>query len=222
HFPQRCWKSIRFSIALSHGGSKAPNLSICKQQVKFSVFLQYLRATGWGYTVIGFLVYLLQNIAFIGQSLWLSDWTNDVAVDYYDITLLLAEASISASRILHSRLLNNILRVPTVFYDAHWKSRQPLCKGSMAIPQEFIIKTFPQSFRSWLMCVLGVLGTLFVICLATPFFTIIILIIIALALVYFVERFYVASSRQLRRLDSVSRSPIYSHFSETVSGDPDP
>lgn len=32
-------------------------------------------------------------------------------------TLLLANASINASRILHSRLLNNIMRVPMLFFD---------------------------------------------------------------------------------------------------------
>ena len=32
-------------------------------------------------------------------------------------TLLLANASVNASRILHSRLLRNILRVPMVFFD---------------------------------------------------------------------------------------------------------
>uniref|UniRef100_A0A671YF12 ATP-binding cassette, sub-family C (CFTR/MRP), member 2 n=1 Tax=Sparus aurata TaxID=8175 RepID=A0A671YF12_SPAAU len=199
------------------------------QVILFSVYLQYLRAMGWGYSVMVFVVYFIQNIAFIGQNLWLSDWTNDAfsfscfcatwlslceveALCFIDCllfmtglfvflgTLLLANASVNASGILHSRLLRNILRVPMVFFDT--------------TPIGRVVNRF--SFRSWILCLLGVLGTLFVICLATPFFTI---LIVPLAVVYyFVQRFYVATSRQLRRLDSVSRSPIYSHFSETVSG----
>lgn len=46
-------------------------------QVKFSVFLQYLRASGWVFTTTFITIYFLQNIAFIGQNIWLSDWTND-------------------------------------------------------------------------------------------------------------------------------------------------
>ncbi|XP_063047595.1 canalicular multispecific organic anion transporter 1 isoform X2 [Engraulis encrasicolus] len=208
--------------------------------VKFSLYVQYLRAMGWGYTALVFLMYFIQNIAFIGSNLWLSDWTTD-SITYFNQTypasvrdmrigvfgvlgvaqgffiflgtLLLADGAIAASRLLHSRLLGNVLRVPMMFFDTTPSGRvvNRFAKDMLTVDE-----MIPMSFRSWLLCLLGVIGTLFVICLATPLF---IAVIVPLAVVYyFVQRFYVATSRQLRRLDSVSRSPIYSHFGETVAG----
>ena len=48
-------------------------------QVKLSIYLQYVKAMGWGYCTLVFLFYFLQNVANIGQNLWLSDWTYDSA-----------------------------------------------------------------------------------------------------------------------------------------------
>uniref|UniRef100_A0A8C2FIH3 Uncharacterized protein n=1 Tax=Cyprinus carpio TaxID=7962 RepID=A0A8C2FIH3_CYPCA len=209
-------------------------------RVKFSVYLQYLRSMGWCFITWSFLFYFIQNVAFIGQNLWLSDWTED-SVEYFNTTypnhirdmrigvfgalglaqgflvflgtILLADGSISASRTLHTSLLSNILKVPMVFFDTTPSGRivNRFAKDIFTVDE-----IIPMSFRSCILCLLGVLGTLFVICLATPIFT---AVVVPMAVIYyFVQRFYVATSRQLRRLDSVSRSPIYSHFGETVSG----
>jgi hypothetical protein len=48
---------------------------------------------------------------------------------------------------------------------------------------------------------------------------IVLLVFIPLGFVYrIVMRYYLSTSRELKRLDAVSRSPIFSFFGETLSG----
>uniref|UniRef100_A0A8C8B9T9 Uncharacterized protein n=1 Tax=Otus sunia TaxID=257818 RepID=A0A8C8B9T9_9STRI len=208
--------------------------------VKFSMYLRYLHAVGLWYSFWVAMGYVGQYAAFVGTNLWLSAWTDDAErylnqtypVEQRDLrigvfgalgvsqalfllfaTLLSARGAMRASGVMHQQLLSNILRVPVSFFDTTPTGRivNRFAKDIFTIDE-----TIPMSFRSWLSCFMAIISTLLMISLATPFFA---LIIIPLSIFYyFVLRFYVSTSRQLRRLDSVTRSPIYSHFGETVSG----
>ena len=76
--------------------------------------------------------------------------------------------------------------------------------------------TMPMIFRGWITCLFGVLATFIVISYTTPTFLVPVSVI--MGCYYFVQKIYVATSRQLKRLESVSKSPIYSHFGETLNG----
>lgn len=58
--------------------------------------------------------------------------------------------------------------------------------------------------------------TLIVICATTPVF---IAVLPPLAALYlYIQRYYLRSNRELKRLESISRSPIYAHFQESLGG----
>ncbi|XP_019669254.2 ATP-binding cassette sub-family C member 2 isoform X6 [Felis catus] len=209
-------------------------------KVKLSIYLKYLRAMGLCLIFFIIIAYVINAVAYIGSNLWLSAWTNDsktyngtnypasqrdLRVGVYGAlglvqgvfvligNLCSARASTHASNILHKQLLTNILRAPMSFFDTTPTGR---IVNRFAGDISTVDDTLPLSLRSWLVCFLGIISTLVMICMATPIF---ITVIIPLGIIYtFVQMFYVATSRQLKRLDSVTRSPIYSHFSETVSG----
>ncbi|XP_039105180.1 canalicular multispecific organic anion transporter 1 isoform X5 [Hyaena hyaena] len=214
--------------------------SVQTGKVKLAIYLKYLQAMGW--CLIFFIIgaYVTNSVAYIGSNLWLSTWTNDskmyngtnypasqrdLRVGVYGalgvaqgVSVLLANlcsayASTHASNILHQQLLNNILQAPMSFFDTTPTGR---IVNRFAGDISMVDDTLPMSLRSWILCFLGIISTLVMICTATPIFVI---VIIPLGIIYTsVQMFYVATSRQLKRLDSVTRSPIYSHFSETVSG----
>lgn len=63
-------KAVLGVIACSLMGSTGP-------QVKFSMYVRYLRAVGWCLSFWIVMGYVGQNVAYVGSNLWLSDWTDD-------------------------------------------------------------------------------------------------------------------------------------------------
>ncbi|PQE11407.1 abc metal ion transporter protein [Rutstroemia sp. NJR-2017a BVV2] len=100
---------------------------------------------------------------------------------------------VQASRKLHERMAFAIFRSPMSFFET--------------TPAGRILNRF-SSARA--------LFTLGVISSAVPAF--IALIVPLSGVYYWVQRYYLRTSRELKRLDSVSRSPIYAHFQESLGG----
>nr|XP_058971200.1 multidrug resistance-associated protein 1-like [Pocillopora verrucosa] len=128
-------------------------------------------------------------------------------------SLALFIGAIRASRILHRKLIVNILRLPMMFFDT-----TPIGRIMNRLSKDIycIDVTIPLSLKSFLQMFFDVLGMLVAVSYATPLF---LTVVPPLGALYFyIQRVYVATSRQLRRIESVSRSPIYSHFLETITG----
>lgn len=74
----------------------------------------------------------------------------------------------------------------------------------------------PMILRFGILMFFSVLAVFVVISMSTPIF---LACIVPMAIIYyFIHVFYIAASRQLKRIESVTRSPIYSHFGETIAG----
>jgi ABC-type multidrug transport system fused ATPase/permease subunit len=81
---------------------------------------------------------------------------------------------------------------------------------------DYVDFSIPATFDSLLRQGFIIFGTIMIICVTNPIF---IAIIIPIGCLYvLLQKFYVATSRQLRRMESSTRSPIYSWFGESVSG----
>ncbi|XP_040856624.1 ATP-binding cassette sub-family C member 3 isoform X2 [Ochotona curzoniae] len=204
--------------------------------VKLSVFLDYAKAVGIYTTLAICLLYVCQNAAAIGASVWLSEWSNEASMEqrpnntslrlgvYATLGIMqgllvmlsaftMALGGMQAARLLHHSLLHNKMHSPQSFFDTTPSGRilNRFSKDIYVI-DEVLAPTILMLFNS----LFSSLSTLVVIVVSTPLFAV---VIVPLAALYtFVQRFYVATSRQLKRLESISRSPIYSHFSETVTG----
>ncbi|EHL02557.1 putative Metal resistance protein YCF1 [Glarea lozoyensis 74030] len=206
-------------------------------RVKWNVYAEYAKTSNIYAVLIYGLMLVGAQTAQIGGSVWLKNWSevngkagkNPQVGKYLGIyfalgigssglvvvqTLILwIFCSIEASRKLHERMAFAIFRSPMSFFETTPAGRI-LNRFSSDIYRvdEVLARTFNMLFVNSARAMF----TLAVVSITTPAF--IALIIPLSGVYYWVQRYYLRTSRELKRLDSVSRSPIYAHFQESLGG----
>lgn len=206
-------------------------------KVKWDVYGEYAKMSDPLAVCVYLFALLAAQCAQIGGNIWLKNWadhngetgSNDDVGKYIGIyfafgigsssltvcqTLILwIFCSIEASRKLHERMAKAIFRSPMSFFDTTPAGRI-LNRFSSDIYRvdEVLARTFNMLFVN----VAKSCFTLAIISFTVPAF---IGVIVPIGAMYiWIQRYYLRSSRELKRLDSVSRSPVYAHFQESLGG----
>ena len=118
-----------------------------------------------------------------------------------------------AAKFIHEDLLKGVMHSPMQFFDTN-----PLGRiiNRFTSDLDTFEQLVPWQISDAIWCFSEFLVTLVMISYALPIFLTVVLPIVLFF--FIVQRIYIVTSRQIKRLYSVSKSPIFSHFSETVTG----
>ncbi|XP_074435937.1 ATP-binding cassette sub-family C member 10 isoform X5 [Larus michahellis] len=126
---------------------------------------------------------------------------------------LFAYGTIRAATVIHNRLLQRALKATVTFFDTTPTGR---ILNRFSSDLYCVDDSLPFILNIFLANMYGLLGMLVIITYGLPWIG---LVLLPLAALYFsIQRYYRRTSRELKRLYSVTLSPIYTHFSETLSG----
>eukprot|EP01116_Phalansterium_solitarium_P010899 TRINITY_DN263_c0_g2_i3.p1 TRINITY_DN263_c0_g2~~TRINITY_DN263_c0_g2_i3.p1 ORF type:complete len:679 (+),score=264.46 TRINITY_DN263_c0_g2_i3:827-2863(+) len=214
--------------------------------VDFKVYRAYAVAVGsWATVVVTAGFFVFQAVSNLLADVWLSFWADHSAgqpgyflgvisakglsagafLSVYAVLAIVGStvvlvrsvvillACLKAARNLHQQLLSHLMRAPMAFFDTTPVGRvlNRLTKDLYSIDE-----SLPDTLDSAATCIMLALSVFVVMGIAAPF-TLTALLPIT-ALYRYIQSHYIQSSRDLKRLESVTKSPVYAQFSETLLG----
>ena len=175
-------------------------------------------------------LYILTETARVAASLWLSEWSSfptsmsDFLYLYVGISVLQLLFSLGAqtssavcgqraARTLHYRMFDRLLAAPMNFFQA-----TPLGRilNRFAKDTNDVDKDVSAMIGMTLSVSLGLISTLAVLAF-TAYYTVVALIPLLIGF-FSIQGYYRSSSREIKRMDAISRSPIYAHFQQVQTG----
>ncbi|MCI4375688.1 hypothetical protein PGIGA_G00112330 [Pangasianodon gigas] len=128
-------------------------------------------------------------------------------------SLMMFNALVCSAQTLHNRMFNCIIRTPVRFFDINPIGRI-LNRFSKDIGH--IDSMLPWTFVDFIQVFLQIVG---VIAVATSVIPWILIPVLPLLIVFlFLRRYFLQTSRDIKRLEATTRSPVFSHLSSTLQG----
>ncbi|XP_030491896.2 ABC transporter C family member 13 isoform X1 [Cannabis sativa] len=206
-------------------------------RVEIIVYKKYAAFSGWLITIIICVSAILMQASRNGNDLWLSYWVDttsgahhkEYSTSFYLAILCIfcvinscltlvrafsfAFGGLRSAVKVHNTLLKKLINAPVHFFDQTPSGR---ILNRLSSDLYTIDDSLPFILNILLANFVGLLGIAAVLSYVQVFF---LLLLLPFWFIYSkLQFFYRSTSRELRRLDSVSRSPIYATFSETLDG----
>ncbi|XP_057458600.1 ABC transporter C family member 12-like isoform X2 [Lotus japonicus] len=203
--------------------------------VSWKVITRYKSALGGLWVVlILFGCYTLTEVLRISSSTWLSVWTSQDSAaadetEYFlfiyalfsfgQVTVTLANSywliisSLRAAKRLHDAMLDKILSAPMIFFQTNPVGRiiNRFAKDTGDIDMYVFALVNGFLGQVWqLVSTFVLIGTVSTISLWA--------IMPLLTIFYAAYIYYQSTAREVKRLDSITRSPVYAHFGESLNG----
>ena len=210
-------------------------------RVTRDTYRTYVRAMGpLAYRILLLLLVFIPQAAMVGVDVYLAAWVDDqetadaqgegaVAVSrrllFYGLLVLatvalsagraiaIVHAMVTAAKHLHNAMLSAVVDAPMRLFDT-----QPMGRILNRFSKDlgFMDDLLPWTVVDFIQLFVDMLGAVIVACSVNPW---VLLAVLPLgAYLVHLRRFYLSSSRELKRLEAVQRSPLYSHFSATLEG----
>ncbi|KAI5956694.1 YCF1 [Candida theae] len=217
--------------------TKARKEHIEQGKVKWEVYTEYAKACGPVNVIIFLGCIILSYLVNVSSTFWLEHWSeintrygyNPNVLKYLGIYFLLGIGyslssliqnislwilcTIQGSKKLHNSMAVSVMRAPMTFFETTPIGRI-LNRFSNDIYK--IDEVIGRVFNMFFSNTVRVFITIVVISFSTWQF---VFLILPLGILYvYYQQYYLRTSRELRRLDSVSRSPIYANFQESLVG----
>lgn len=211
-------------------------------KIPCSVYLDYMRACRLLLVALVCVLFAANQGARLGSDFWLTGWSeasrdinvtvpasqDELAWGYlmgylglsvFCIVLSLVTnmsaqlVSLRSVKVFHNNMIDNIVQCPMRFFDSNPIGRIiNRFSSDMGVIDKKLPVTLPVLLRFLMLCLSAILVDVCV----TPYFLIVVVFVVAVY--YYIQSFFRHSSRELQRLDSITKSPVFSHFSETLSG----